>query len=594
MTQFSTFYPWTVDTNFERVANQRAASDARTLLGLIGATDMGAKDGALAELLRVANQLSGTVLVPPPNGLDDSAAIQATFDACPPGGRVVFPAVPLTTPYIVGTQVAVTNPCTVEGFGYPMVRARTGFTLTQLFYIEDVDDVTFKGVAFDGRGTAANIISFAAAARNPRNHTVEGCRFTGTKDDNPLTLLTACVRTFSTGGIDSGFRCKNFQVFNNRFESIGSYAWLCAYTDVVRGTGNFIKDAPFTHGAGHVSCTRIQTRGNWAENCALSGFEIGAASSFFEIADNDVLNCGGDGSISVEQTSTYGTIATNRCIDCNSPGINVSFGASDLVVSPNNETLKSISVTGNTVRAKVGIATTVPGINVYSSTSPYIGQGLDVSDNDVEGFAIPVSLQFAANSRVSANRIAGTTLTCLVRCTLVTDSEISRNSTGGTTSGAAVQFVSYSGNHCTRNLVDGNSVFLAGAAADQDVVSIEGTGDFRVTNSRTAGAAHYVTCSGNAVLSMAGNLGALTVGAIGGTGVPVILHAAQNWTTLTTIVNGLQILAGRKTGWGAPTGTPDRNSFDVSTVTLAQLAARVAALLNDLNQSTGGHGLIGT
>jgi len=53
---------------------------------------------------------------------------------------------------------------------------------------------------------------------------------------------------------------------------------------------------------------------------------------------------------------------------------------------------------------------------------------------------------------------------------------------------------------------------------------------------------------------------------------------------------GTQVVSSRKTGWTAATGTPSRATFDVATVTTTQLAARVAALLDDLIS----HGLIGT
>lgn len=54
-----------------------------------------------------------------------------------------------------------------------------------------------------------------------------------------------------------------------------------------------------------------------------------------------------------------------------------------------------------------------------------------------------------------------------------------------------------------------------------------------------------------------------------------------------------KVIGARKTGWGAPTGTATRTTFDTATVTLPQLAERVKALLDDLN-ATAGHGLIGT
>ncbi|TRC98385.1 hypothetical protein FJV76_13915 [Mesorhizobium sp. WSM4303] len=48
-----------------------------------------------------------------------------------------------------------------------------------------------------------------------------------------------------------------------------------------------------------------------------------------------------------------------------------------------------------------------------------------------------------------------------------------------------------------------------------------------------------------------------------------------------------------KTGWGVPTGTFTRTTYVTSSVTLPQLAERVAALTQDLHQ-TAGYGWIRT
>jgi len=50
-----------------------------------------------------------------------------------------------------------------------------------------------------------------------------------------------------------------------------------------------------------------------------------------------------------------------------------------------------------------------------------------------------------------------------------------------------------------------------------------------------------------------------------------------------------RLLADRKIGWGLPSGTLTRTTFSPSTITLQQLAERVAALITDLSA----HGLIG-
>ena len=58
----------------------------------------------------------------------------------------------------------------------------------------------------------------------------------------------------------------------------------------------------------------------------------------------------------------------------------------------------------------------------------------------------------------------------------------------------------------------------------------------------------------------------------------------------TLRVNSTQVVSSRKTGWAAATGTATRTTFATGTVTTAQLAERVKALIDDLIS----HGLIGT
>lgn len=69
---------------------------------------------------------------------------------------------------------------------------------------------------------------------------------------------------------------------------------------------------------------------------------------------------------------------------------------------------------------------------------------------------------------------------------------------------------------------------------------------------------------------------------------------AGNFNALTAYqVNNVKVVGTRKTGWATATGTATRTTFDTTTVTTAQLAERVKALIDDLH-ATAGHGLIGT
>jgi hypothetical protein len=70
-----------------------------------------------------------------------------------------------------------------------------------------------------------------------------------------------------------------------------------------------------------------------------------------------------------------------------------------------------------------------------------------------------------------------------------------------------------------------------------------------------------------------------------------LLAGAFNLATgIALTVNGVQVVTARITGWAAATNTKSKATFDTTTVTTAQLAARLGQLIDDLMT----HGLIGT
>ena len=72
--------------------------------------------------------------------------------------------------------------------------------------------------------------------------------------------------------------------------------------------------------------------------------------------------------------------------------------------------------------------------------------------------------------------------------------------------------------------------------------------------------------------------------------------ARIDYTTGYYYVNSTKVLGARATGWtSTPTGTLTRTTFVTGSVTLPELAERVAALINDLHAvGTGTHGIIGS
>jgi hypothetical protein len=86
-------------------------------------------------------------------------------------------------------------------------------------------------------------------------------------------------------------------------------------------------------------------------------------------------------------------------------------------------------------------------------------------------------------------------------------------------------------------------------------------------------------------------LGGLLCGTSGTNDLGRTVNAWRSLYLTTAIyVGNDNVVGARKTGWGAPTGATDRGAFDPSTITLEELAQRVAALIVDLRT----HGLIGT
>lgn len=69
--------------------------------------------------------------------------------------------------------------------------------------------------------------------------------------------------------------------------------------------------------------------------------------------------------------------------------------------------------------------------------------------------------------------------------------------------------------------------------------------------------------------------------------------AASGGADSKLMIGAVQVVRSRRTGWATATGTATRTTFDTATVTTAQLAERIKALIDDLH-GTAGHGLIGT
>ena len=147
----------------------------------------------------------------------------------------------------------------------------------------------------------------------------------------------------------------------------------------------------------------------------------------------------------------------------------------------------------------------------------------------------------------------------------------------------------------TPNTTSGNAITLVGGGTGGMTFASSGGVQFAITNSTSA--VNYVSVTGAATtigpkLSAVGSdavihlrLAAKSSGSIIAEN-NIVLEA-----TRVLVVDTLQVVGPRDTGWTAMTGTADEaTSYATSSITLAQLAGRVMALQTALTT----HGLIGT
>ncbi|HEV2816055.1 MAG TPA: hypothetical protein VGW40_02370 [Allosphingosinicella sp.] len=111
--------------------------------------------------------------------------------------------------------------------------------------------------------------------------------------------------------------------------------------------------------------------------------------------------------------------------------------------------------------------------------------------------------------------------------------------------------------------VAGLAAALAGKAASSEVAALN------------------AALAGKAALAGAAFAGAVSA--------PSLAVAGDADVTGDYRVDAVKVVGNRRTGWGAPTGTASRATFETSGATVGQLAQRLKALIDDLIA----HGLIG-
>jgi hypothetical protein len=269
--------------------------------------------------------------------------------------------------------------------------------------------------------------------------------------------------------------------------------------------------------------------------------------------------------------------------------VNADINASAAIAATK---LASDSITNTQIKSDAAIAGTKIAPNFGSQN--VVTTGLEV----IGGAAQP-SGDFVYSSGVSASGARSTSVTG--HSTNNASTAVVRYSTNTSSQAFGANIILAKSNTQTAGdhvaVVDGQTLaFVNGFGSDGtnfvNAASIGFSVDGAVSAGSVPGSISFSTRAAGSTASAATRMLITNTGNVGiGTTSPSVkLDVAGIVNTNATYrVNGTIVVGPRRLDWETPSGSVDRTTYAVSTVTVAQLAARVNALIRDLEA----HGLIG-
>jgi parallel beta-helix repeat protein len=299
---------------------------------------------------------------------DDSAAVQAAFNAAIPGSVVLFPA--SATAYIINTAINVPiSNITVVGYGATL--SNTADTQYKKFNVNGPKGfIRFEGLAFAGgySSMAPVVNNGTIAITNSSQITVNNCWFYQTNaagviiaGDSFDVAVTNC-KFFSTyigviTAVTGGNKPFNINISNNFFRT-----GLGTTSSVNSGAVILSNTAPFGSGAG------IVVSGNEIRSYGKYGVYLNTAVHNSIVSDNFISGTG----IGVQVEASTGVVVSGNTLrDIVNEGILVQNGSDNVNVSGN--VLNTTDSNSNGIKFSSVTNGTASGNNVTSN-----GDGLVV------------------------------------------------------------------------------------------------------------------------------------------------------------------------------------------------------------------------
>ncbi len=469
--------------------------------------------------------------------VSDTVALQNAFDQVPAGSILDLGD---ATDHFSTTAMITRTTGSIELRGEASITYVGAGEIEAVIKVNDCSDVSISGpVVLDGGGNARHCLLVQSSTVAIQNVQIDRVSVKNSKVDP--NLWYGGITVYASEGQASTHRPKNIKITNTVSQNCGTHGELVAYCDNVTFSGNYIKSCR-NHGFEAVNCSNVSITGNNVDSAGISALGVGTNVVGFEIADNQVINCGGDGSITVEHNSVNGSVHHNVIANCNSSGINVSFGSPAAFPC---DTVRNVSVHHNVVSQKVGVSG-YAGCNYYASPTAK-GYGVNIDDNSFVGFDRGVDYAYGDHGSCSKNLVmmpSGSPV-FITRGIFVKDVVFSGNVTPNTTSDHAFQIWSNAGNQSSFCRIAGNYAQQCGPTSNMCLVYIDGNQlGFEVTGNGTSGAYSYLYCSGTPSVILSSNRGPLSYSPYVGVGVPIICSSNENYSQDFTRVGTAKEVAG--------------------------------------------------